>query len=470
MRKVLQYFPESIGVLSVRDWRDVWTRLVFFPYLRVIQFYLDMDTENLYQLFIKHPVVTTDSRHCPEGSLFFALKGERFDGNQYAAAALEKGCAYAVIDNPEYLSGDRTILVDDTLRALQALAREHRDRLGLPVIGITGTNGKTTTKELIAAVLSTQYNLLYTEGNLNNHIGVPLTLLRLRETHQLAVIEMGASHPGDIRELVEIAHPNYGLITNVGQAHLQGFGSFDGVIRTKGELYDYLRAHGGEIFIREEDEILRGIAQGLPQTTYGSGEEAFIHGRLTEVNPFLSLEWQEKGTDESYPVDTHLIGGYNIHNVLAAIAIGRYFKVPADRINQAIAAYTPTNNRSQFQQTERNSLVIDAYNANPSSMRAALENFGAMPGAPKALILGDMRELGPESDRLHAEIVRLIDAGHYDRVYLCGEHFSAVGSGYRCFQSTEALLETLEREPLTGYHILIKGSRGIGLERTLKFL
>ena len=205
MRKVLQYFPESTGVLSVRDWRDVWTRLVFFPYLRVIQFYLDMDTENLYQLFIKHPVVTTDSRHCPEGSLFFALKGERFDGNQYAAAALEKGCAYAVIDNPEYLSGDRTILVDDTLRALQALAREHRDRLGLPVIGITGTNGKTTTKELIAAVLSTQYNLLYTEGNLNNHIGVPLTLLRLRETHQLAVIEMGASHPGDIRELVEIA-------------------------------------------------------------------------------------------------------------------------------------------------------------------------------------------------------------------------------------------------------------------------
>ena len=291
MRKVLQYFPESTGVLSVRDWRDVWTRLVFFPYLRVIQFYLDMDTENLYQLFIKHPVVTTDSRHCPEGSLFFALKGERFDGNQYAAAALEKGCAYAVIDNPEYLSGDRTILVDDTLRALQALAREHRDRLGLPVIGITGTNGKTTTKELIAAVLSTQYNLLYTEGNLNNHIGVPLTLLRLRETHQLAVIEMGASHPGDIRELVEIAHPNYGLITNVGQAHLQGFGSFDGVIRTKGELYDYLRAHGGEIFIREEDEILRGIAQGLPQTTYGSGEEAFIHGRLTEVNWWWCYWW-----------------------------------------------------------------------------------------------------------------------------------------------------------------------------------
>lgn len=429
-----------------------------------------MDTENLYQLFLEHPEVTTDSRHCPAGSLFFALRGERFDGNQYAAAALEQGCAYAVIDNPDYLSGDRTILVEDTLRALQALACKHRDTLGLPVIGITGTNGKTTTKELIAAVLSTQYNLLYTEGNLNNHIGVPLTLLRLRKTHELAVIEMGASHPGDIRELVEIAHPDYGLITNVGQAHLQGFGSFEGVIRTKGELYDYLREHGGEVFVREEDEILRRIAKGLRQTTYGSGEAAFIQGHATGANPFLSLEWRERGDGSSWAVDTHLIGGYNINNVLAAITVGRYFKVTAERINQAIASYVPTNNRSQFQQTARNRLVIDAYNANPSSMRAALENFGSLPGRPKALILGDMLELGPESDRLHAEIVRLVDEGHYDRVYLCGEHFSAVGSGYRCFQSTEALLEALQREPLVGYHVLIKGSRGIGLERTLKFL
>ena len=427
-----------------------------------------MSIIDLYDLFIHNPQITTDSRNCPKGSIFFALKGDKFDGNQYAGKALASGCVYAVIDNPDYYIGERTILVDNVLKTLQQLAHHHRKVLGLPIIGITGTNGKTTTKELLAAVLSTKFNLLYTEGNFNNHIGVPLTLLRLTHDHEMAVIEMGASHPGDIKELVDIVHPNYGIITNVGRAHLEGFGSFEGVIRTKGELYDYIRRSKGKIFIKKENEYLQSIAKGIEQITYGNGDDAFASGQVVSCDPFLVFNWKQQG--KLHTVETHMIGSYNLDNVLAAVAVGRFFKIPAERISRAIAAYEPTNNRSQFKKTDNNELIIDAYNANPSSMKVALDNFITMPVQPKAIILGDMRELGPTSNELHAEVVEQIKKGQFDKVFLCGENFSKVGKEFSPFATTEAMTEELRRQPLKGYHILIKGSHSMGLEKLVDIL
>ena len=427
-----------------------------------------MSIIDLYDLFIHNPQITTDSRNCPKGSIFFALKGDKFDGNQYAGKALASGCVYAVIDNPDYYIGERTILVDNVLKTLQQLAHHHRKVLGLPIIGITGTNGKTTTKELLAAVLSTKFNLLYTEGNFNNHIGVPMTLLRLTHDHEMAVIEMGASHPGDIKELVDIVHPNYGIITNVGRAHLEGFGSFEGVIRTKGELYDYIRRSKGKIFIKKENEYLQSIAKGIEQITYGNGDDAFASGQVVSCDPFLVFNWKQQG--KLHTVETHMIGSYNLDNVLAAVAVGRFFKIPAERISRAIAAYEPTNNRSQFKKTDNNELIIDAYNANPSSMKVALDNFITMPVQPKAIILGDMRELGPTSNELHAEVVEQIKKGQFDKVFLCGEHFSKVGKEFSPFATTEAMVEELRKQPLKGYHILIKGSHSMGLEKLADIL
>lgn len=427
-----------------------------------------MNLNELYELFLHHEKITTDSRHCPANSLFFALKGERFDGNQYAAKALEAGAAYAIIDNPEYLSGDRMILVDNVLDCLQQLAHRHRKALGIPVIGITGTNGKTTTKELLASVLATKFNVLATEGNLNNQIGVPLTLLRMNPDHEIAVLEMGASHLGDIDELVHIVAPNYGLITNVGCAHLEGFGSFEGVLHTKGELYDYLRHTNGKIFINQENKDLMGIAHGLEQITYGQHEGAFAVGHVVESNPFLTFDWKQQG--KIHVVETHLVGAYNIDNVLAAVAVGRYFKIPAERISRAIAAYEPTNNRSQYKKTERNDLIIDAYNANPTSMKAALDNFASLPVHPKAVVLGDMLELGKTSDELHSGIVRQLQAEAFDKVYLCGQHFARTADGFPSFTTTEELIAALRQDKLEGYHILIKGSHGMGLENVVELL
>ena len=427
-----------------------------------------MNLNELYELFLHHEKITTDSRHCPANSLFFALKGERFDGNQYAAKALEAGAAYAIIDNPEYLSGDRMILVDNVLDCLQQLAHRHRKALGIPVIGITGTNGKTTTKELLASVLATKFNVLATEGNLNNQIGVPLTLLRMNPDHEIAVVEMGASHPGDINELVHIVAPNYGLITNVGCAHLEGFGSFEGVLHTKGELYDYLRHTNGKIFINQENKDLMGIAHGLEQITYGQHEGAFAVGHVVESNPFLTFDWKQQG--KIHVVETHLVGAYNIDNVLAAVAVGRYFKIPAERISRAIAAYEPTNNRSQYKKTERNDLIIDAYNANPTSMKAALDNFASLPVHPKAVVLGDMLELGKTSDELHSRIIRQLQAKAFDKVYLCGQHFARTADGFPSFATTEELIAALRQDKLEGYHILIKGSHGMGLEKVVELL
>lgn len=429
-----------------------------------------MDLSDLYQLFLHHPQVSTDSRHCPAGSLFFALKGKRFDGNQFAAQALASGADYAIIDNPACAQGERTLLVDDTLKTLQALAQRHRKMSAAALIGVTGTNGKTTTKELLAAVLSTKFNLLCSEGNLNNHIGVPLTLLRLTCGHEMAVVEMGASRPGEIRELAEIARPNYGIITNIGRAHLEGFGSAENIRQTKGELYDYIRKNRGMVFIKREDELLQAMAEGIEQLSYGSADEAFASGHVAEGDsPFLTFNWKQQG--KVHTVETRLVGAYNLDNALAAVAAGRYFKIPAERISRAIAAYEPSNKRSQLEKTLRNSLIIDAYNANPDSMKAALRNFARMRVSPKAVILGDMKELGADSLRLHQEILREIENGQFDKVYLCGEQFCrAAGGAFAAYPTTEALLDALSPDPPKGFYILLKGSRGMELEKAAGIL
>lgn len=424
-----------------------------------------MEIRDLYNIFVEHPSVTTDSRDCTPNSIFFALKGANFNGNAYAAAALQEGCAYAVVDEPQFAPADdpRFILVDDTLRTFQQLARYHRHQLGTTIVGITGTNGKTTTKELTAAVLRKKYNVLFTEGNYNNSIGVPKTLLRLTAQHEVAVVEMGASHPGDIKELVEIARPDYGLITNVGKAHLEGFGSFEGVIRTKGELYDFLRQNDRKAFINNDNPYLLGIAHGLSLIRYGQHkamEPLFAEGHMLECNPFLTVEWQGQ------TVRTHLIGAYNIDNVLAAATIGKYFSVSDSDICAALEEYKPSNNRSQFMQTAHNQLIVDAYNANPTSMRLAIENFQQMNASSKMVILGDMGELGEASQQEHESIVRLLAEAQFDVVWLVGRNFQNVRpcpETFRHFDDVEQVKTAIAAEQPQDCTILIKGSNATKL-------
>ena len=416
---------------------------------------------DLYSLFLQHPVITTDSRDCPQGSIFFALKGDTFNGNQYAAAALEKGCAYAVVDEAEYAVDDRFILVPDVLTALQQLANEHRRALGTRIIGVTGTNGKTTTKELIATVLSKKYNVLYTQGNFNNHIGVPKTLLRLTKEHEIAVIEMGANHPGEIKTLVDIVEPDCGIITNVGKAHLEGFGSFEGVIKTKGELYDFLRTKSGaKVFIDADNEHLMGIANGLELVKYGvetKASDVVVKGEVKACDPFLRFTWN------GGEVQTHLIGAYNIYNMLAAATIGLHFGVTPEQVNEALAGYIPSNNRSQLTVTDRNKLIVDTYNANPTSMMAALKNFTLMTVSPKMAILGDMRELGSVSAAEHQKVIDYLKKEHIDDVWLVGEEFGKTVCNYRKFHKVDEVKQVLNANPVTGKYILIKGSNGIKL-------
>ena len=400
----------------------------------------------LYSKFLECGVITTDSRDCPEGSIFFALKGDNFNGNAYAKAALDKGCAYAVIDEAQYAENDRYIMVDDVLTTLQQLANEHRRALNTPIVGITGTNGKTTTKELVATVLGKKYNVLYTQGNFNNHIGVPKTLLRLTKEHDIAVIEMGANHPGEIKTLVEIVEPDCGLITNVGKAHIEGFGSFEGVIKTKGELYDYMRAHSGsKVFIDTDNEHLMGISQGLNLVPY-------IKGEIIACDPFLRFRW------DGGEVQTHLIGAYNMKNMLAAATVGLHFGVATEQINEALAGYEPSNNRSQLTVTEHNKLIVDAYNANPTSMMAALNNFVLMSVEPKMAILGDMGELGSISGEEHQKIINFLQEHHVDNVWLVGKEFAKIESPYRKFSNVSEVKEAIAKERPEGQYILIKGS------------
>ena len=429
-----------------------------------------MSISELYELFIHHPKITTDSRNCPRGSIFFALKGERFDGNQYAEKALATGCSYAVIDNPDYVTGERTILVDNVLTALQQLAHRHRKVLGIPIIGITGTNGKTTTKELLAAVLSTKFNLLYTEGNLNNHIGVPLTLLRLTHDHEMAVIEMGASHPGDIKELVEIVLPNYGIITNVGRAHLEGFGSYENIIATKKALYDYLLPKNGPVFVNTGDPLLMQLSRDHKRYTYGQ-EGDLLKGEIKQTVPYLVYSLKTRKGD--LYVKTHLVGGYNFDNAMAASAIGMHFGIDPLDIQTAIENYRPSNLRSQLIRSGRNTIILDAYNANPSSMRASVGNFCEMPGEHKVVILGEMLELGTENAAAHEEIVRLTQQGNFDRIFLIGNNFEHCAD--KCnfitwFKDTESFMEYLKSHPLNDSFIFIKGSRGNKLERIVEYL
>lgn len=432
-----------------------------------------MELSALYQIYLNCSAVTTDSRNCPEGSLFIALKGDSFNGNAFSAQALHDGCAYAVIDEATYAVKDdaRYILVDNSLETLQQLAKYHRRQLGTRIIGITGTNGKTTTKELIAATLSQSYNILYTLGNLNNHIGVPLTLLRLKTEHDLAVIEMGANHPGEIKFLTEIVEPDYGIITNVGKAHLEGFGSFEGVIRTKGELYDYLRKKEGSIiFIHHDNPYLLNMASGIHQIPYGSDDTLYVNGHVTGNSPYLTFEWKAGEGGERYEVQTQLIGEYNFANALAAIAIGRFFGVEPFEINEALSNYTPQNNRSQLKKTADNTLIIDAYNANPTSMIAALENFKRMDVDHKMLILGDMRELGTESLAEHQKIVGFIHECGFEKVLLVGEQFAAAQHSYPTYANAQELIEALKKNKPINSTILIKGSNGIKLNSIVDYL
>ena len=429
-----------------------------------------MEIEKLYSLFKQHPHVTTDSRNCAKGSIFFAIKGEHFNGNFYAREAIEKGCAYAIVDEAEFADEKgRILLTGNVLKTLQKLANHHRRQFDIPVIGITGTNGKTTTKELIATVLKSRYNVLFTEGNLNNHLGVPLTLLQLRDKHEMAVIEMGANHPGEIAELCAISEPTHGLITNVGKAHLEGFGSFENVVKTKSELYDFLKSYAGTVFLDNENPFLRDKAQGLNTYKYGTSNGMFVTGRIMGNDPFLTMEWDFK--ENSYRIPTQLIGNYNATNVLAAVCVGSFFKVPPETIAEAIATYKPVNNRSQFKQTAKNRLIIDAYNANPSSMRAAIENFASMSSTGKMAILGDMLELGNESKEEHRAVIELLKKSNINEALLCGSEFSALPENpYKTFKNVDEMARFLSELPIEGKLILIKGSRGIRLEKAVDLL
>ena len=432
-----------------------------------------MDIKELYKLYQQHPCITTDSRDCPKDSIFLALKGESFDGNKFAASAIEKGCAYAIIDEAEYKQDDRFIVVDNCLQTFKDLAREHRRQFDIPVIGITGTNGKTTTKELIAAVLQQKYNVLYTQGNFNNDVGVPKTLFRLSKENEIAVIEMGASHPGDIKTLVETAEPTCGLITNVGKAHLQGFGTFEGVIKTKCELYDYLRSKQDSlIFINADNEhLINQIGDDddvwlSPYSTDPEKQYSCISGEIIECNPFLKFRWreplmvlEEEGRSTKWhKVQTQLVGSYNIDNLLAAIAVGINFGVDRKKICEALENYVPSNNRSQMTITAKNHLVVDAYNANPSSMKAALENFSLMRADHKMAILGQMGELGADSDKEHRQLISYLETAGYDEVWLVGDNFHDIPCPFRKFHDVEEVKAAIQEHCPEGYYILIKGS------------
>ncbi|MFI5149805.1 MAG: UDP-N-acetylmuramoyl-tripeptide--D-alanyl-D-alanine ligase [Bacteroidia bacterium] len=428
--------------------------------------------EALYALFRKHPSVVTDTRKIKEGDIFFALKGSNYNANEFAAQALEKGASYVVIDNPAYAKGNRYLVCKDVLKMLQQLALMHRSHLKIPVIGITGSNGKTTTKELIHAVLSKKFNTLATEGNLNNHIGVPLTLLRIKPEQEMAIIEMGANHPGEIRDLCNLSLPEYGLITSIGKAHLEGFGSFEGVIKAKSELYDHIRKNKGRLFVNADNDLLMGLSSGADRICYGGKNGSLVKGSVTGMNPYLTFSWEKNGSGKKHLVHSHLIGQYNFDNFMAAICTGLHFGVDEQDICEALENYIPNNNRSELRKTKLNTLILDAYNANPSSLTAAVDNFAALEGNKKVLIAGDMLELGPESEEEHQRILNHIGNRKFDLVLLVGKEFERVRAELDAhyFVNAEEALEWLQKNPVKDATILIKGSRGIKLEKLVDAL
>src|SRR5690554_3167017 len=433
-----------------------------------------MKISELHAIYLRYPIVTTDSRMCPKNSIFFALKGERFNGNLFADGALKAGCSYAVVDEwTDEVNDERIIKVNNVLATLQALATYHREKLKIPVIAITGTNGKTTTKELLAIALSREFKVAYTQGNFNNHIGVPLTLLTMNKSHEIGVVEMGANHPGDIRELCEIAQPNYGLITNLGKAHMEGFGTFENVIRTKCELYDYIRAHEGKVFVNKDNPHLLEMSEGMDRILYGKNDPSlFASGTIAHATPFLEFDWSF--FDSSYRVKTRLVGEFNFDNAISAVAVSKFFGINSERISAALEEYEPVNHRSQYKRTEKNDLIIDAYNANPMSMKASLEFFSSVPTSlPKMVILGEMKELGASAREEHLRMINFLKAHPFDRVVLVGEIFkelSLADAGYPVYDGVEQLVESLVKTPVKKHYILLKGSHSVRLDKAIDYL
>ena len=432
-------------------------------------FSFKMETlEIIYQHYSKKNIISTDSRKIDKDCVFVALKGERFDGNDFAYKVATEGVAACVIaDRKDLPAHERLFVVDDSLTTLQQLAKLHRERCNIPIIGITGTNGKTTTKELVATVLSKKYDIIYTQGNFNNHLGVPLTLLRIKPETELAVVEMGANHPDEIAQLCEIAQPDFGIITNIGKAHIEGFGSFEGVIKTKNELYQYLKAKGErqqtKVFVNGNNELLMNLSEGMERITYGS--EAY--NRLSTANsPYLTVICDDK------TIRTHLVGDYNYENVMAAIAVGTYFNVDENLIIDAIENYIPSNNRSQFIKSDRNEIVMDAYNANPSSMHHSIRNFKKIAKENTLLILGDMKELGGESENEHRNIINLLKELEFNNVILVGCEFKKVSdeTNYMNFDNVEELIGYINNNDIVGKKILIKGSNSTHLEKLSNIL
>jgi UDP-N-acetylmuramoyl-tripeptide--D-alanyl-D-alanine ligase len=427
-----------------------------------------MKIEELYDLYKAHPTVITDSRAPVENSIFVGLRGEQYNGSLFASDALNGGSSFAVVDDPSVVRDERYILVENSLQTLQDLAAFHRKQLSIPLVAITGSNGKTTTKELAARILSTKYATHATHGNQNNHIGVPITLLGIDDTAEIGIIEMGANHTGEIAKLCRIAMPDYGLITNIGRAHLEGFGSMEGIMQAKKELYDHLGERGGLVFINEQDRVLRGMlldfAGGL--IWYGGSGESVVSGEVLTSDPTLKVRLDIRGHG-SWEIETSLVGSYNLENILAAACIGWHFGISPMQLNKAIQEYRTANNRSQQLSTERNVLILDAYNANPTSMRAAIEHFSSMKHPAKSVILGDMLELGEASGAAHGEIIELLEKTPFREVILVGPVFanSRVPDSYHVFSSVAACADWLEEHPLHDHLVLLKGSRGIGLER-----
>lgn len=422
--------------------------------------------KHLYDLFLNSSGISTDTRAIEKNSLFICIKGENFDGNTFSESALTAGASHVIVDNPKYLKeGKQMTLVGNSVIFLQQLANHHRKQFNIPVIGITGSNGKTTSKELINAVLSKKYSILATKGNLNNHLGVPFTLLRLTEAHEIAIIEMGANKFKDIKELCDIAEPNYGIITNIGKAHLEGFKDFEGVKRTKKELYDSIEQRKGKLIVNIDDEILTAILPNSIQfTSYGTTKKADIYGELINLSPFVEMNWKTKSYNSS-GLQTQMIGKYNFYNYLAAAAFGIEFGVEPELISEAIKEYTPTNNRSQVKKTSTNTLILDCYNANPTSMKSALESFALIDNENKLFIIGDMKELGAESYLEHQRIIEQIEALEL-KGYTVGKEFSKFNSKsiLENFETNQTLKEQLINSPLSNHLILLKGSRSIGLE------
>jgi len=427
--------------------------------------------ENIYSLFQQHPRISTDTRKPLKDSIFIALSGENFNGNRFAAKALQKGAAAAIVDDSAFVpeNDNRYILVENTLNALQQLAKFHRQHFDIPILAITGTNGKTTTKELCSAVLSSEKTICSTEGNFNNHIGVPLTLLQINRQTEIAIVEMGANHPGEIEALCEIAQPTHGLITNIGKAHLQGFGDFQGVINTKNELYLFLRNHAGMAFVHKDNPLLMELSENISRVTYGN-PAADAEGEMENARPYIHIKWHRK--EKESIIRTQLYGSYNFSNVMAAIVIGRHFGISETAIIRAIESYKPGNNRSQLLQTADNTLILDAYNANPESMRLAIKDFASQQFSNPVLILGDMFELGKASEEEHIKVIEDLKETGFQQVFLIGKDFCNAEKEnlFKTFISTEEAAQYLQSHPIKNAHILVKGSRGMQLENIIQHL